>query len=227
MATKETKTPQPPKPRGRPRTFDLDEGVVIAQRLFEARGYSAVSVADLTAAIGISPPSFYAAYGSKGELFARALARYAAGGIPVNAILSPGRPVAEALAHVLEDAASRYARDAQGLGCLVIEATHSDDVTARNAATACAQTTADAIHAFVARTHPALADALTDYMLTVMIGLSAMARAGTPPSRMAAVARAASVALSGMVPTESTTAPAATATTARRKTVTRGSSRRR
>ena len=57
-----------PKPRRRPRTFDVAEGVAIAQRLFEAQGYRAVS------------------------------------GVPVNAILTPGRPVAEALGEVLEDA---------------------------------------------------------------------------------------------------------------------------
>jgi TetR/AcrR family transcriptional regulator, repressor for divergent bdcA len=231
MATKEPKHSEKdgnggespsPKPRGRPRTFDLDEGIVIAQRLFEARGYSAVSVADLTAAIGINPPSFYSAYGSKAELFARALERYSAGGIPVAAILSPGRPVAEALGHILEDAAGRYARDALGLGCMVIEATHSDDVTARDAASACAQTTADAIHAFVARTHPALADALTDYVITVMIGLSAMARAGTASPRLAAVARIASAALAGMI-----AAAPKDVTAQRRATVTRGSRRRR
>ena len=187
------------KARGRPRTFDLEEGVATAQRLFEARGYSAVSLADLTAAIGINPPSFYAAYGSKAELFERVIARCAAAGVPVKAILTAGRPVAVALGEVLDDAARRYGRDPQGLGCLVIEATHSDDATARCAAMALSQTTADAIHAFVARSHPARADQLTDYMMTMMIGLSAMARAGTTPERLITVARSASLALSALV----------------------------
>jgi TetR/AcrR family transcriptional repressor for divergent bdcA len=197
MAPMETKGS---KTRGRPRAFDLDEGVAIAQGLFEERGYDAVSVADLTAAIGINPPSFYAAYGSKAELFARVLARYATSGVPVGTILAPGRPVAGALGEVLDDAARRYAVDPQRAGCLVIEATRSDDAAARCAAMTCGQATTDAIHAFVARTHPALADQLTDYMLVVMNGLSAMARVGATPDRLVRVARTASLALSALLP---------------------------
>ncbi|TDK28817.1 TetR/AcrR family transcriptional regulator, partial [Rhizobium deserti] len=53
------------RPRGRPRRFDPDQGIAVAQRLFHARGYDAVSVADLTDALGINPPSLYSAYGSK------------------------------------------------------------------------------------------------------------------------------------------------------------------
>ncbi len=217
MATKDS------KPRGRPRAFDVEEGIAIAQRLFEARGYSAVSVADLTAAIGINPPSFYAAYGSKAELFERALARYSASGLPVRTLLTPGRPVANALAAVLEDAASRYARDPRQLGCMVIETTRCDDDTARGAAMALSQNTADVIHAFVAETHPAQADAVTDYMITMMIGLSAMARAGTTPLRLMAVARGASRAFTELLKAEDEAA----ATANGRPAITRGSRRRR
>ena len=64
-----------PAPRGRPRRFDPDAAVATAQQLFHARGYDAVSVADLTEALGINPPSFYAAFGSKAGLYARILDR--------------------------------------------------------------------------------------------------------------------------------------------------------
>ncbi|RYH08486.1 MAG: TetR family transcriptional regulator, partial [Alphaproteobacteria bacterium] len=40
--------------RGRPRGFDPEQAVATAQRLFHARGYDAVSIADLTAALGIN-----------------------------------------------------------------------------------------------------------------------------------------------------------------------------
>jgi len=45
----------------------------MAQRLFHSRGYDAVSVADLTKEIGINPPSFYAAFGSKLGLYTQVL----------------------------------------------------------------------------------------------------------------------------------------------------------
>ena len=45
-------------------------------KLFHARGYDAVGVAELVAELGIKPPSFYAAFGSKVGLLARALERY-------------------------------------------------------------------------------------------------------------------------------------------------------
>src|SRR6218665_82045 len=54
--------------RKRRPAFDREQGVEIAQKLFHARGYDAVGAADLTAALGIVPPSLYAAYGSKAEL---------------------------------------------------------------------------------------------------------------------------------------------------------------
>lgn len=64
------------RPRGRPRSFDLDKAVDTAIKLFQARGYDAVGVAELSAALGIKPPSFYAAFGSKAGLLERALKRY-------------------------------------------------------------------------------------------------------------------------------------------------------
>src|SRR3954471_8982573 len=78
------------RPRGRPRRFDPEQAVATAQRRFQARGYDAVSVAALTEALGINPPSFYAAFGSKAGLYARILDRWTdTEAIPLNHILSP------------------------------------------------------------------------------------------------------------------------------------------
>ncbi|WP_163368077.1 TetR/AcrR family transcriptional regulator, partial [Enterobacter hormaechei] len=57
------------KRRSGPRTFDRDQAVDIAMRLFWRHGYEGVSLNDLTAAIGIAPPSLYAAFGSKAGLY--------------------------------------------------------------------------------------------------------------------------------------------------------------
>lgn len=61
---------------GRPRTFDIDRALNIAADMFWRRGYDCTSITELTAAIGISAPSFYFAFGSKEAVFQRILAAY-------------------------------------------------------------------------------------------------------------------------------------------------------
>lgn len=64
------------RPRGRPRSFDRDAALAAAMDVFWEKGYEAASVADLTAAMGINPPSLYAAFGDKEQLFLAAVERY-------------------------------------------------------------------------------------------------------------------------------------------------------
>ncbi|TIV99138.1 MAG: TetR family transcriptional regulator, partial [Mesorhizobium sp.] len=66
---------EPPKKRGRPRTLDRNVGLDVAARLFWEHGYEGTSIADLTAAMGVTPPSLYATFGSKEELYRQALDR--------------------------------------------------------------------------------------------------------------------------------------------------------
>lgn len=61
---------------GRPRTFDVDEALNIAADMFWRRGYDCASIGDLTKAIGISPPSFYFAFGSKDAVFRQIVEAY-------------------------------------------------------------------------------------------------------------------------------------------------------
>jgi TetR/AcrR family transcriptional repressor for divergent bdcA len=197
-----TNSPRPNgRPRGRPRSFNPDQAVATAQQLFHAHGYDAVSVADLTAALGINPPSFYAAFGSKAGLYARSLGRYtAAEGIPLAEILRSGRPVAEALAAVLEEAARRYAADPAAAGCLVIEGARCDSPEAREAARALSAAAEAKIRHFITATHPEAAECLADYVVTLMTGLSGMARAGHGLDRLLATARLAGQAIAQALP---------------------------
>jgi TetR/AcrR family transcriptional regulator, repressor for divergent bdcA len=192
---------QPPdrpsgRPRGRPRRFDADQAVATAQRLFHARGYDAVSVADVTEVLGINPPSFYAAFGNKAGLYARILDRYTGtDGIPLTDLLRPDRPVAEGLAAVLEEAARRYAADPCAAGCLVLEGIHCNDPAARAAARAANLAAEDVIRRYIAARHPEEADRLTDFVSTTMAGLSAKSRNGHGLERLLATARLASLVL--------------------------------
>ena len=183
------------KPRGRPRRFDPVEALAIAQQLFHAKGYDAVSVADLTKALGINPPSFYAAFGSKAALYNRILDRYAvSGAIPLQQILRADRPVGESLAEVLLTAARAYA-DPDASGCLVLEGTHSNEAQAREAACVFHVAAQDAIRRFIAERQPEDADRLADFVCTTMAGLSASARHGQSLERLEATARLAGTVL--------------------------------
>ena len=179
-----------PRPRGRPRAFDPDAAVATAQQLFHARSYDDVSVADITGTLGINPPSFYAAFGSKAQLFGKVLDRYACdGAIPLQQLLDPARPVIECLAAVLEEAACRYAGKAGASGCMVIEGVQSIDGDAKRAAMVFLVGAEAAIRDFVAARHPEAADRVMDYMTTVMMGLSTNARRGHDHARLLESAR--------------------------------------
>lgn len=178
------------RPRGRPRRFDPDQAVATAQHLFRVRGYDAVSVADVTEALGINPPSFYAAFGNKAGLYARALERYAGtDAIPFDEVLRPDRPVAEGLAVLLEEAARRYAANPPAAGCLVLEGIRCNDAEAREAARAYYNAAEELVRAFVVARHPDKAERLTDFVSTVMAGLSARAREGQGLDRLLATVR--------------------------------------
>lgn len=188
-------------PRGRPRQFNPDEAVATAQRLFHEKGYDAVSVADLTKALGINPPSFYAAFGSKAGLYARILDRYAVtGAIPLMDILVADRPLAESLAEVLVAAARCYAADATATGCMVLEGTRCNAPEARDAALAFHIAAQDFVRNTIAEHYPQEADRLADFVCTTMAGLSASARHGQGLDRLLATARLAGKALVHVLP---------------------------
>lgn len=81
-------TPIPLQGRGRPRSFDTERALDRALQLFWRQGYEGTSVSDLTEAMGINPPSLYAAFGNKEALFEKVLDHY---------IQGPGRYVKQAL----------------------------------------------------------------------------------------------------------------------------------
>ncbi|MET1027826.1 MAG: TetR/AcrR family transcriptional regulator [Dongiaceae bacterium] len=196
MSTTQKSNP-PVRSRGRPRAFDLEEALGKAQGLFHARGYDAVSVADLTEALGINPPSFYAAFGSKADLYSQALERYVRlEGLNFATLIAPDKPLAEGLAAVLHAAAANYSANPQAPGCLVIEgARDTVDPAAGNNARAMWHKGRDELHRVIARRDPDRAEALTDYMIAVMAGLSSGARDGLSHERLHAIAQMASAQL--------------------------------
>ena len=175
--------------RGRPRRFNLDAALTTAQALFHEHGYDALGVAALTDAIGINPPSFYAAFGSKAALFERVMDRYMAGGLRLDAFAAPDTSPADVLRAYLEAAARLYAADPRAAGCLVFEAARgTDGADPTRAARHRKQACRDHIRATLAPTNPSVADAVADTVVAVLSGLSAGAREGWDEARLLAVA---------------------------------------
>jgi AcrR family transcriptional regulator len=61
---------------GRPREFDAELGLRQALEQFWRKGYEGASLADLTAAMGITRPTLYSNFGNKEALFLKALDLY-------------------------------------------------------------------------------------------------------------------------------------------------------
>jgi TetR/AcrR family transcriptional repressor for divergent bdcA len=180
------------KTRQRRPAFDREAGVAIAQALFHQHGYDAVSLADLTEAMDIKPPSFYAAYGSKAALFERAMRRYAQeNALPLDELLAPDRHPAEAIPALLLAAAEQYGQDSVLRGCMITEGMRADDPAARQMAENLADGGLQAIRAYLGQVHPQGPQALADYVAITLRGLSASACNGMPCERLMAAARTA------------------------------------
>lgn len=106
--------------RGRPRGFDRDQALERLMQVFWARGYEGAQLNDLTAAIGVKPPSFYAAFGSKEDAFREAIDLYIAtiGSAPMGA-LEEAATVRDGLRAMLEGSVA-VALSAKPGGCLLI-----------------------------------------------------------------------------------------------------------
>lgn len=175
--------------------------MVVGQRLFHTYGYDAVGLALLTDTLGIKPPSFYKAFGSKADFFGRILDRYAASVLALEDLLKPGRGPVDALSDLLEGAARTYARDPEVRGCLVLEAARGNEsCDSTSLARHVAERRRNQVRTFVANTHPGRADVATDYISSTLSGLSAAAREGMSEERLIAIARAAALALPSLLP---------------------------
>ncbi len=62
---------------GRPKKFDRDTALMSAVNVFWLKGFDGASMTDLTEAMGVNPPSLYAEFGDKLNLYRLAIDRYA------------------------------------------------------------------------------------------------------------------------------------------------------
>lgn len=109
-----------PRKRGRPRILNRDAGLDAAARLFWKHGYEGTSIAELTSAMGVTPPSLYATFGSKEQLYRDALDHVVAreGRARADALHS-GMSAFQALSFYLHDVAEGISRPGEPRGCMV------------------------------------------------------------------------------------------------------------
>jgi AcrR family transcriptional regulator len=118
VSVMEAADPQPRK-AGRPLSFDRDAALHAAMLLFWRHGYEATSLADLTAAMGVTPPSIYTVFGDKKGLFRAAVARYMSGPVTSAGIIADAASARDAAAGLLEAAAVGFTGADTPAGCLL------------------------------------------------------------------------------------------------------------
>lgn len=107
---------------GRPREFDRDSALMKTMDLFWARGYEAATLTDLQQAMGgITAPSFYAAFGSKEELFREAVELYhKTEGVAMVEALMNGPSARASVEGLLRAVAESFSQAGKPHGCLVV-----------------------------------------------------------------------------------------------------------
>lgn len=174
--------------RGRPRGFDTETALERALLVFWEHSYDGSSLTDLTAAMGISRTSMYAAFGNKEELFRKALAHYVEGGPGTYTVLALAEPSAR-------EVASAYLHGAVGVatrphfpsGCPTVQgslATSEAGQPARRAAVDLRSRALDLLRARLQRARdegdllPGAPEVLARYLMTMGNGLAVQAADG-------------------------------------------------
>ncbi|WP_448032838.1 TetR/AcrR family transcriptional regulator [Bradyrhizobium liaoningense] len=106
---------------GRPREFDAEMALDQAMEVFWRHGYEGATIAQLTEAMGINPPSLYACFGNKEGLLKAALDRYTKlRDIWMNEVVAA--PTARAVAErMLMGIAEKQTDPANPPGCLLVQ----------------------------------------------------------------------------------------------------------
>ena len=190
-----------PRKTGRPLSFDRDKALEQAMLTFWRHGYETSSISDLTAAMGISAPSLYTAYGDKKQLFLEAMRLYAGSPDDMEKALTEAPTSREAAQAMLVDAAETFTGDLTPRGCLLASATASGSPASAEVQHAVAQVR----HGIQARLKARIdkdvsdgllpagtdSDSLAGLVIAVIQGLSVLARDGADRAQLLAIARTA------------------------------------
>ena len=198
------KTPAPRARKGRPLSFDREAALHQAMLLFWRHGYEATSLSDLTAAMGVTAPSIYTAFGDKKRLFLEAVGHYLSGPVTSNSIIEGAATAEDAAWGLLRAAVVGFTGVGSPPGCLL-----ASSAISCSAAAADVQGELAAIRRGIeARLNDKIvqaakagetaadtdADALAGHVMAVIQGLSTLARDGAPREKLMRVAATAMLA---------------------------------
>lgn len=170
----------------RPRTYEPDEALDAAMRLFWERGFAEASYDDLTKTTGVSRKGLYSTFGDKRSLFLRTLERYRrTQAVEFLNDLDREGVTAETVASVFERIGELAKSPAGRMGCLM--ANTANDETARDADVhrqieLHLERTSERFRAALERSGVAAnrAEPLGDYLTGLLQGLFVLAHAGAP-----------------------------------------------
>lgn len=179
--------------RGRPRTFDRDVALARALNVFWLRGYEPASIAELCAAMEIKPPSLYAAFGNKAQLFLEAARHYK--NFYWSAAwdrLAANPDIHEGMAGFFQEAASILTSQDAPCGCLIILAATNVSAEGQTVNDALKELREEGLNCFLTRIKRAIVEgqlppdtdaiAMAAAFNTMLDGMSLRARDGASRS---------------------------------------------
>ncbi|MFD0164540.1 TetR/AcrR family transcriptional regulator [Streptomyces decoyicus] len=186
--------------RGRPRAFDRDRVILDAARLFWRRGYSGTSTRDLTAALGLSTSSLYAAFGSKAGLFEEAVRTYAERYREIYRQAVTQKDLRTVIDQILIDSVHEFTQPSDAHpGCLLSSAAMTDSTSTLDTSAYYAELHGWNERALLARIERAVQDgelvagtdtaAVAGLVQSVVHGLSVRANLGTAREDLLATAQ--------------------------------------
>ncbi len=189
---------------GRPLSFDREAALDRAMRLFWHHGYESTSLADLTRAMGITPPSLYAAYGDKKRLFREAVRRYLGHPLPPSEVIAATPTAAGAARGLIEGAAAAFTGTDTPPGCLLASsaiACSAEAADVREELAAIRRGIEASLRDRIARgirdgelAAGTDAETLAAYVIAVLQGMSTLARDGASRAKLLRVAATAMLA---------------------------------
>src|SRR6266581_4661551 len=105
---------------GRPRAFDADAALDEAMEVFWRHGYEGATIAQLTEAMGINPPSLYAAFGNKEGLFRKVVDRYVERHAGFWEVASAAPTARAMIEHLLHASVDFVTDESNPRGCLFV-----------------------------------------------------------------------------------------------------------